>query len=159
MMATAFSALIFLASANVVTPSWQPDYSKAYTKAVADHRPLAVFLGEGAKPDLNSAAAKKLNDSYVVVFVDTASTSGKKLAASFEMTHGLVISDATAGKQALRLNGSISESDLTIALDRFADPTAVVTTTATTAAPVVYTAPVIYAPQSPCASGRCPNAR
>jgi hypothetical protein len=149
-MLALFTAVIFAASANVITPQWQPSYAKAYTAAATQHKPMAVFLGQGSKPELTTENAKLLNGSYVAVFVDTTTAAGKSLAESFGLSTGLVISDATAGKQALSLSGTVSESDLTVALTRFADK-AVATTTETTAAP---------APVAPyCPTGRCPFAK
>ncbi|CAN5356939.1 hypothetical protein BH11PLA2_BH11PLA2_19980 [soil metagenome] len=155
MLATFLTVVALASSANAVVPQWQTDYAKAYSLAATKHRPLAVFLAEGTKPEMTAANTKLLNDSYVVVFVDTNSDAGKKLAASFDMAKGLVISDSVADKQALRLTGTVAESDLTTALVRFADPTLVVTTTATTPAPVVV-APMM---RPSCATGNCPFAR
>lgn len=160
MLSTSFALIAFVASANSSAQfSWESDYAKAFNTAVSKQRPLAVFIGEGkngpaqlVKDGVNDSATKLLTESYVVVYVDTATDAGKKLAQSYEMTSGLIISDRAGAKQAVRLTGTITGDDLQTALVRYADPNVVVTTTATTPAPV-------FLPQSPCASGRCPNAR
>lgn len=162
MLATTFSLIALVASANNVTPlNWQTDYAKAYTKAVEAHRPMALFFGEGktgpaqvVKDGLTDSATKLLSDSYVVIYVDTATESGKKLAASYHVNQGLIISDRTGEKQALRLEGTITADDLATSLVKYSDPNVVVTTTATSAHPV-YVMPATGG----CASGRCPNAR
>jgi len=170
MLVTAIALLAYSVSANsVASPAWQADYTKAYSKAVEQHKPLAVFIGTGPKavvPEgLTDAAGKLMAESYVVVYIDASSNEGGKLAARFGMSQGLVISDKTGDKQALRLNGAVNAADLSESLVKFAD-TGVVTTTATSPRPVVTTsyypqyAPMQYAPMGGgCASGRCPNAR
>jgi hypothetical protein len=161
MLSTSFALIAFVASANSTAQlNWESDYAKAYNIAVQKQRPLAVFIGEGkngpaqlVKDGVSDNAAKLLTESYVVVYIDTATESGKKLAQSYDMAQGLIIGDRSGAKQAARLAGTLTGDDLNTALVRFADPSLVVTTTATTPAPV-YVAPI-----SPCASGRCPNAR
>ena len=152
MLATTFAIVIFTASANRITPvNWQTDYAKAYTQAIEKHRPLAVFIGEGARAGVNETNGKKLTQDFICVYVDANTEAGKKLAASFEMTQGLIISNRTGDKQALRLSGAVSTDDLTQSLDRFAK-TETVTTTATSPYPV-YVAPPV------CTTGNCPFAR
>ena len=164
MLATSLALIAYIASANVPSAlSYQTDYAKAYAKAVDLHRPMAVFIGDGkdglakvVKDGVSEASSKVLAQSFVCVYIDSSSETGKKLAASFEMSQGLVISDRSGDKQALRLTGTVPASDLAESLTKFSDPNVVVTTTATTLHPVpVYVAPA----RSGCASGNCPFAR
>jgi len=161
MLATALALIAYSASANSVAAlTWQTDYAKAYANAVQQHKPLAVFIGTGTagpaavvSEGVSDASTKLLASSYVVVYIDSNSEQGKTLAATFEMDKGFIISDKTGAKQALRLTGSVTASDLSESLVKFADTTSPATTVTT-----LHPAPV-YLPQSPCASGRCPNAR
>jgi hypothetical protein len=171
MLASSMALIAFVVSANSAGLNWQPDYSKAIKVAAAQHRPVAVFIGQG-KPEsiaesITDANRKLLNESYICVYIDATTPTGKKLADSFEMNQGLVISNSTAEKQALRLLGAVTADDLNASLVRFSDPNMVVNTTATTphvivapAAPVFVPAPAFFAPApGGCANGRCPNAR
>src|SRR5436190_22173911 len=100
MLATTFTLFALVASANnAAVLSYQNDYAKGYTQAVEAHRPIALFFGEGktgpaqiVTSGLSAESVKLLNDSYVAIYVDTATDSGKKLAASYAVSTGLVIS-------------------------------------------------------------------
>src|SRR6185369_2281216 len=96
---------------------------------------------------------KLLAQSYVSVYIDATTEEGKKLASYYRMTQGLVISDRTGELQALRLTGAVCAEDLATSLERFSKPDLVVTTTATTPAPVVIPA------RPSCPNGNCPFAR
>lgn len=163
MLATTFSLIALVASANNVAPlTWQTDYAKAYAMSVEKHRPMALFIGEGTsgpaqivKDGLTESTTKLLKQNFVVVYINTKTASGKKLAESYHITSGLVISDRSGEIQALRLAGTIEADDFAASLVKYSDPNVVVTTTQVSAKP----APVaVYAP-SPCASGNCPYAR
>jgi hypothetical protein len=116
------------------TSGWQTDYSKALSIAAQWQRPVAVFIAPGgpekliADGKLDENAAKLLRQGYVALAIDPATPTGQQLAASFNMTEGLVISDKTGGVQALRHDGPVPAAELTGYLTRFAQPSQVVTT-------------------------------
>lgn len=144
-----------------VQPAWQSDYRTALKMAAEQHKPLAVFITKGKPADLklNDETAKVLKANYVVLAVCSDDAKGKALAQSFEMTEGVVVSDRTGEKQALRIEGTTSPTDLPQTLARLADPTRVSTTTevqgAAPAAPSVASQIVptyYYAPAPTCTS-------
>lgn len=146
---TALALSTVLASGIPTPTTWQPDYRSAVVRAATDKKPLAVFLvkDEATMKAISSDALDKLKREYVAVIVNTETESGKKLATSFEMTEGLVISDRTGEKQAFRHVGSIPTTDLPSTLERFAHVSQVVTVTETQG--IVYAAPVaapVYSP-------------
>lgn len=148
-----------LAVATPSQPNWQLNYSTAIAHAAEYHKPLAVFIahGEGgfarvvADGTLPTDAVKLLKQGFVCVYVNTDTEGGKKLAGSFAMAEGLVISDRTGEKQALRHPGAVPPADLTRYLEKFGDPNRVVTTTevqnvvTTPVAPAAVAAPAFYA--------------
>ncbi len=156
MFSTSLTALALstLLASGIPTPAtWQPDYRSAVLRAATDKKPLAVFLvkDDSAVKAIPATALDKLKREYVAVIVNTETESGKKLATSFEMTEGLVISDASGAKQAFRHVGSIPTTDLPSTLERFAHVSQVVTATETQGivvyaqpAPVYSPAPVYY---------------
>ena len=145
---TALALSTVLASGIPTPTTWQPDYRSAVVRAATDKKPLAVFLvkDEATVKAISSDALDKLKWEYVAVIVNTETESGKKLATSFEMTEGLVISDRTGEKQAFRLVGSIPTTDLPSTLERFAHVSQVVTVTETQGI-VIYAEPApVYSP-------------
>ncbi len=161
MMVTTTLAVVALAGALGTgaspSPSWQTDYAHAMADAAAKQKPIAVFIGEGAgRPTkmladgtIPEAAAKVLRDSYVCLYVDTATGSGKDLAGKFEISEGLIISSPGGNVQALRHTGSVASVDLNRHLSQFATAGQPVTTVVTGLQPA---ARVIV---SGCANGQC----
>ena len=161
MMVTTTLAVVALAGALGTgaspSPSWQTDYAHAMADAAATHKPLAVFIGEGAgKPSkmladgtIPDAAAKTLRDSYICLYVDTATATGKDLAGKFEISEGLVISSPGGNVQALRHNGSVASVDLNRQLSQYATAGQPATTVVTGLQPATR---VIV---SGCANGQC----
>lgn len=153
-------ALSGLIQANLtVQPAWQTDYTAAVKLSAKEHKPLAVFITKGAAKNLDQlpdAAAKVLKTNYIAVAINSDDATGKKLAEAFEMTEGVVISDATGGKQALRIEGQTNPSDLPETLERLAQPNHVTTTTEVYgAAPAAVVAPPVtsyYTPAPYCRS-------
>ena len=143
---TALALSTVLASGIPTPTTWQPNYRSAVIRAATDKKPLAVFLvkDEATVKAISSDALDKLKREYVAVIVNTETESGKKLAASFEMTEGLVISDRTGEKQAFRHVGSIPTTDLPSTLERFAHVSQVTATE--TQGVVVYAEPIAPAP-------------
>lgn len=123
-------------------PAWQPDYAVAYKVATSQQKPLAVFIGQGTKGytqlvtdgGISAENVKLLSQKFVCLYVDTNTNAGKKLASSFEMTEGLVVSDRSGTQQAYRHSGTLTATELTGQLTRLAEP-----------APVPTSAPVVRA--------------
>ena len=138
---------------------WQTDYSKAMTAAVAQQKPLAVFVGHGdagyaklvGEGTIPEPAEQLLAKGFVCVYVDTDTAAGKALSGQFSLSNGLVISTKGGAHQALRHTGTVSSTDLTGYLTKYAETKTVETTVerglVTTAAPQVIT--------STCANGQC----
>lgn len=137
MLTTSLVALIgSLAAALAPTPSWQPDYSTAYTQAASTHKPLAVFIGHGqggascvVAKGLTAEESRMLADKFVTLYIDADTTEGKSLTAAFRVTEGLVISDATGGLQALKHGGGLTHEELAGYLTKYSDPNRPVSTT------------------------------
>jgi hypothetical protein len=135
--AVAFSGLL-APGASGALPSWQTNYGTAMTAAVAQQKPMAVFIGRGeAGPakllgdgQFPTKAGEVLNTSYVSVYVDTDTAAGKALAGEFGLSQGLVISNKGATLQALRHTGTLTPTQLNDYLVRYADTTTVATTAA-----------------------------
>jgi hypothetical protein len=152
--------------------NWQSDYAMAAAKAAELKKPLVVFLGHGVNGandlvtdgGLTASGAKTLNDDYVAVYVNVDAPAGKELAKSFEMTEGVVISDRAGAKQAVRIDGPVSQSEMTEVLATYAQPGRVATTTeyrGRTRTPirtiVSYPFQVLGGSTGTCRTGNCPN--
>src|SRR5688572_16202772 len=82
------------------TPNWHTDYAQALTRSSAEGKPMAVFIGNGADRvakmlldgTISAQTARVLNASYVCVYLDANTESGKDLAGRFEIKEGLIIS-------------------------------------------------------------------
>ena len=117
-----------LSAGNIPSPNWQKDYAQALAVASSEGKPVAVFISQGnATPGkvvtegpIPSDAAKLLRDKYVCVYLDTQTTSGKAMATQFALSEGLIISSPGGKYQALRHSGSVSGTDLTGTLTRYA---------------------------------------
>ena len=175
MFSTSFVAAIvtgLAASASVVgSPTLQADYRTALTESAKLHKPIAVFVGRGTdgyskivtNGGIGADATKVLNQSFVCVYLDTATESGKTLATAFNLTEGLVISDKTGGVQNLRHEGTVAQSDLKAYLVKYADGTpAAQTETRSTVAPATSSIPYRtygIGGTSSCPNGNCPLRR
>jgi hypothetical protein len=157
-------------------PGWQTDYTAAKAAAAAQHKPMAVFIGQGAESldkmladgTIPADAAKVLRDSYVCVYLETGSEAARELAGRFDLTTGLVINTEGGSVQAVRVGGAVAGPGLTQELARCAtaQPAAVTVVSQATPAAMVgapVTAGVTYpaAVGGPmivtggCANGRC----
>jgi hypothetical protein len=136
-----FTTTLTVALASVIAANsapglaaWQTDYSKAVDVSAEVQKPIAVFLTDGSQNRileqgaLSADVAKLLREKYVAVHVDTTTAQGKKLADSFGLQVGLVISDRVGHLQALRHEGRVTDSTLTSYLTRFAAGAEVITT-------------------------------
>jgi hypothetical protein len=168
LMTPTLAALVGALAMAFPAPAWQPDYPTAYAQSSTAHKPLAVFIGHGSggagsvvTKGLTAEENKALADKFVALYVDADSAEGKKLATAFQITDGLVISDATGGLQALKHGGAISQTELDGYLVKYAEPARQVTTTDVggTAKPaaVTYDPFTRYAPMT--GKSSCPNCR
>lgn len=176
MVTTTFAAVVLSAAlANEApAPAWETNYARASETAIAQRKPLAVFIGRGEAGytrvvggTMPTEAGRLLAASYVSLYVNTDTAEGKTLAAAFGVSEGLVISCRGCQVQALKYGGALPATDLAGYLTKYSAASTTVTTTerAGTVAPaavvggcaggrcgVVQTG---YAPASGCASGRC----
>jgi hypothetical protein len=145
-----YTSVVLFALAGALAPEflvpeftmWQRDYALAQARGNREHRPLAVFIGQGKagwqgvskEGQLTKEVTDLLAAHYVCVYVDRAKEEGRQLARSFEMADrtGLVLSDHTGESQAFRHAGELSNSDLEKNLRKFADPNRAVLRTETT---------------------------
>jgi hypothetical protein len=131
---TAVALAGFLASANIPeAPTWRGDYQSARQAVIAEGKPMAVFLGKGAAADLGLEARQILASKYVCVYANVDTAEGQKLAKSFEMGTGVVISDRTGKLQAFRHEGDLGADELKARLVKYADADHVVRSTETVA--------------------------
>jgi hypothetical protein len=180
MITTTLTFLAIAAGLDLGTnhPKLQPDYAHAMTRASEDHKPMAVFIGHGsdtfkhmlADGMISAESAKLLASSYVCVYLDTETASGKDWAGRFEMKEGLVISSPGGNVQAYRYSGTVPGTTLTKELTIYASagqPATTVSAGAEAAKPyVIYSGcangscgTVTYPFGSSCPNGRCPNQR
>jgi hypothetical protein len=121
-----------------LTPAWQHDYATALDLGLKQGRPVAVFVGSGAKGLAHLVREGRLSDEtyqllaqrYVCVYVDQTN-GGQRLARDFGITQGtgIVISDRSGSFQAYHHDGRLSQTELTQRLRQFADPGVVVNRT------------------------------
>ena len=190
MIATAFAVLALASGVDLglspSNPKWQTDYAQAMINASAEKKPMAVFIGHGndmvkrmtAEGVISADAAKLLAASYVCIYLDTDTASGKDWAGRFEITQGLVISNPGGTLQAYRYTGNMPATTLTRELTHYASAGQPSTTVSAGVLPTrpcfVYTtggcangscqtiipaSGVTYPYGSSCPSGRCPYQR
>jgi len=127
-LATALLGGLVAAGSVPAQPAWQNDYGKALVQSANLKKPIAVFIAQGGEGytklvkdgTIPADAAKLLGQSYVCLYVDAATPAGKEVAESFRMTRGLVLSNKGGTQQALRIEGQVSQSELTGYLTRYA---------------------------------------
>ena len=147
---------IVLANA-LLAPGWHESYSRAQQEAAEQKKPLAVVFGTGANgwtkvvrtEGPSADVTKLLSESYVRLYVDTASPEGQRVARNFGISGsvGLVISDRDGSVQAFWHQGDLTNSSLERYLQKYADPNVVVRGTETV--PSVRTSYYPSAAQSP----------
>jgi hypothetical protein len=111
------------------TPAWQDSYTAACQVGRREKKPLAVFIGSGARGwekiddqgKLTPSVQRLLAQSYVCVYVDGATERGKRLAEAFALTQGLVLSTRDGEHQAFRHSGRLSSRELEATLHRYAN--------------------------------------
>jgi hypothetical protein len=115
-------------------PDWAPGYAKALSLSAEHRKPVAVFLTQGGLSKLTKGeglgtdAAKALRSDYIAVQIDTTTADGKKMADSFGMTEGVVISDRAGSAIALKHQGPVAPTELKGYLTQYATTTQVVST-------------------------------
>jgi hypothetical protein len=165
LVAAVVTGLAATGSTLVGQPTWQTDYRTALTESTKQQKPVAVFINRGSDGyaqlvagGISADAAKVLKQSYVCVYVDVTTDAGKKLAGSFKLNEGLVISDKTGGMQALRHEGTVSAGDLKTYLVKYAEGTPVTQTEVrSAAAPVAAPVYVPYGGYQPAYGSSCPG--
>lgn len=122
------AAVAGMLSANIAgQPDWAESYGKALSKSGEQQLPVAVFIAPGGLAkltdgsDLGADALKTLKTSYISVQVDTTTEEGKKLAGTFGMTEGVVLSDRTGKTMALKHQGKVTPTELNGYLTKYAD--------------------------------------
>lgn len=159
MVSTTFAAVVLsaaLANEATVAPAWESNYARATETAIAQRKPLAVFIGRGeagfAKVvggDMPTEAGRLLASNYVAVYLNTDTAEGKRLATAFGVTEGLVLSCRGCQVQALKYGGAVPAVELAGYLTKYSAPNVAVTTTehaGTAVAP---------AAAATCTTGRC----
>lgn len=166
MINTTLAALALVAGLDLSIPSnpkWQPNYSEALTRASAEKKPLAVFIGQGdaakrmlADGTISAETAKLLSSSYVCLYLNTETAAGKELAGRFELKEGLVISSPGGSVQAYRYAGAVPAATLSTELAHYAAAGQPKTTISAgeVAAPA---ASGYVIPSGGCPNGNCPN--
>jgi hypothetical protein len=162
MITSTFAAVVLcaaLANEAAVTPTWETSYARASETAIAQRKPLAVFIGRGEAGysrvvggGMPTEAGRLLASNYVALYVNTDTAAGKALAGSFGVSEGLVISCRGCQVQALKFGGAVPAMELSGYLTKYAAADVAVTTTERAGTAVVAAAaPVV----SGCASGNC----
>jgi hypothetical protein len=126
-LATVAVAGLMASGSLAKEPAWQSDYRKALAQAAQQHKPVAVFIARGTsgvnqlvtEGGLGSDTTRVLRDNYVCLYVDTGTVRGQALSEAFQIGQGLIISDKTGGVQALRHQGTVSQTDLRNYLNRY----------------------------------------
>jgi len=112
------------------SPSWHHDYAQALTRAQAEKKPVAVFIGSGAngwktscqEGELSVEVRRLLADHYVCVYIDTERPAQQSVARSFEAGQAplVVLSSHNGAYQAYRHSGKFANAGLAQALQRHA---------------------------------------
>ena len=162
MFSTTFAAVVLsaaLANEAPSAPAWESNYARASTTAVAQRKPLAVFIGRGEAGysrvvggDMPTETGRLLAANYVALYVNTDSAEGKRLATAFGVDEGLVISSRCGQKQALKYGGAVPAVELTSYLTKYSTADVAVATTERAGTAVVAAAPVMV---GGCANGQC----
>ncbi len=172
MFSTTFAAVVLsaaLANEAPSAPAWETNYARASETAIAQRKPLAVFIGRGEAGysrvvggDMPTETGRLLAANYVALYVNTDSTEGKRLATAFGVDEGLVISSRCGQKQALKFGGAVPAVELAGYLTKYSTADVAVATTERAGTAVVAAAPVMMSGQygspavmSGCANGRC----
>jgi hypothetical protein len=138
MYTSVLSLCLLLAPLANTTPLWQPSYDVAVDLGQKYGKPVAVFVGTGAKGvsqlvtegQLSEEALRLMAQNYVCVYLDQTN-GGQGLVRQLGISQGmgLVIGDRSGSYQAFHHDGRLSGAELTQRLRQFADPQLVVTRT------------------------------
>jgi hypothetical protein len=110
-------------------PAWLNDYTLAKARVASVHKPMAVFVSNGAdgwgkvvRDGLDPELKRTLATKFVCLYVDTDTAAGHSLAGAFEVRRGLVISDRAGTTQAYSLSGDLTKDELSRTLAKYAEP-------------------------------------
>ena len=153
-LVTAVVAALTAPGSLASAPAWQPSSRSALARSAEQRKPVAIFIARGEEGrarlvrdgGIPADAARVLHRSYVCLYADTATATGRHLSRALGIAEGLVISDRTGGVQVLRHEGALSQSDLTGYLTRYTDPGAVSQTEYRGVVQPVYPSPTLFSP-------------
>jgi hypothetical protein len=138
----------FNGTASAQDVVWKKTYSEARDHGQKVNKPLAVFVGTGAngfqkiieEGSFSSDIRKIIAKEYIPVYLDADLAENQQLLKELGIASrkGLILSDRECGSQAFFHDGALSETELTRQLWRFADPSIVVRSTATTSSNARY---------------------
>ncbi len=133
-MTAAMIAGLFASGSIIGLPEWTDSYGNAMAQAGEKNKPVAVFLAVGDMTTLlngkalGSDAMKSLKTDYIAVRIDTTTADGKKMAAAFGMTQGVILSDRSGKQMALKHEGTLTPEQASEYLTKYATVSTVVTT-------------------------------
>ena len=150
------AAVASLLATGTLSPSsdWAPSYATARTLAHVHGKPIAVFLTPGnlAKltngESLPSETSKLISEKYIAVQIDTTTEDGQAVAAAFGgVTQGVVLSDGTGDKIALKYTGTVPAVELSGFLIKYSSGSAAITTEYRSPVSMVAAPASVYQPQ------------
>jgi hypothetical protein len=163
MVTTTFAAVVLsaaLANEAAVAPTWETSYARASQTAIAQRKPLAVFIGRGDNGyarvvggAMPTEAGRLLANSYVALYVNTDTADGRALATAFGVDEGLVISCRGCEVQALKYGGVVSAEALSGYLTKYSAANTTVATTERAGTAAVVVPATTWT--GGCANGRC----
>ena len=132
-----FAGTVTAASPAPAAVAWHTDYAQVRKLAAEQHKPVAVFISQGANGStrlitegtMSADTAKLLQDRFVCLYIDTSTEQGKQLAQAFEMMEGLVLSDRGGVRQAVRHQGRITTATLNSHLNQLTMPVGTIQST------------------------------
>ncbi len=135
----AILALSLPSATSLNSVDWHTHYGVARAVGVSKQKPIVMFIAAGkdgwkkilANGNFNPEICRLLKEHYVALYVDQQTDEGKKIGAAFEV-HGhpaLIISSRTGDVQVFRNEGTISQTDLTLCLNRYSTAGLMVYTT------------------------------
>lgn len=135
----ALVALSLPLAAKPASIDWHHNYRAAHEIGISKQKPLAMFVASGkegwkkilADGAFDTKVQHILAENYVAVFIDRDTTEGQKTVAAFGLSNqpALIISNRAGDLQAFRHEGTLTETDLTVCLNRYSSASYVVTTT------------------------------
>ena len=135
----AIVALSLPLAAKPASIDWHHNYREARAIGISKQKPLAMFIASGkdgwakilADGAFDAKIKNLLTENYVAVFIDRDTTEGQKTISAFGLGNqpALIISNRAGDLQAFRHEGTLTETDLTVCLNRYSSASHVVTIT------------------------------